>query len=67
MAHVNAMGYGKKARGLDNPQPSPGEVALFLGRDHSMDAVQRLDVSGPVMTLVDPETIGVVGKNRLKV
>ena len=33
----NDLGYGKNAKGLDNPQPSP------KGPCGSMDAVQRLD------------------------
>jgi hypothetical protein len=58
VAHANAMGYGNKARGLDNPQPSPVELALFSREETTLlDAVQRLDVSGPVMNLVDPESI----------
>lgn len=41
-------GYGKKVMNRDNPQPSPK-----LCDKHNMDAVQRLNVSGPPLAALD--------------
>ena len=47
MAQNRKLGYGKKLRGLGNPQPSPKDRYTRDNKVRSMDAVQRLNVSGP--------------------